>query len=120
MLHYAQITVLRLFMTIAALWTALCALGAYISSSWLVAVCACGIYGFLIPCWSVLFVLGPNSYPCGLRGVGVGVCNTMASLPGLVSPFLSAVLVELVGSEWVYMAVWTAIITINAMVAGMW
>lgn len=77
-----------------------------------------GVYMFMIPVWSILFVLTPEAYPTSMRARASSIFQTIQGIPGCCAPLLSAVVVSQ-RPTWLYMALWSLLLGLNAVVAQM-
>merc|ERR1719285_499332 len=113
-----RVPTLRIFLAVAFVFSALTTVAALIDNKGLLILGSVGIYMFLIPVWSVLFLYTPESYPTQLRATAMGMFFNVDVVPGLVTPFLSAAMED--GTPWHYIGTWTVCLLINFCVATFW
>lgn len=115
---HGRITTLRIYILTAFLFSAVTCVASMLHTQILLVVGSVGIYMFLIPVWSLLFVLTPESYPTYSRATAMAVFQNAQAIPGLFTPFLSASSAD--GTPWHYMFMWTIILGLNCIVSSFW
>jgi len=116
-----RFSTLRLFMALALVFAIVTTISSAsqhttTSSKIFLMVGSIGIYMFLIPIWSVLFMLTPEAYPASIRARASGLFQTVQGIPGLFTPFLSALLASQ-SNPWYYMLLWSVVLVTNLAVA---
>jgi len=113
-----RVPALRILLMVASAVSGLTTVACVMKSTALLMAGSVGMYMFLTPVWSVLFLFTPESYPTHLRATAMGLFFNVDMVPGLVTPFLSAAISK--GEPWHYIFTWTCILFANSLVANFW
>lgn len=66
------------------------------------------LYFAMVPIFGILYTYASEVYPTRARSIALAYMNFVASLPGLVTPFISGYLVD-VSVVWLYPVVWAGV-----------
>jgi MFS transporter, putative metabolite:H+ symporter len=83
-----------------------------------ISISVCSFYGFLVPCWGVLFLLTPECYPAELKATAVGFASMGKQLACVAGPIAAAKIKDS-GPVW-SMALWSGGCAVAALIASVW
>ncbi|XP_050409288.2 uncharacterized protein LOC126824156 [Patella vulgata] len=79
---------------------------AFLPLDFLKAVVVVVCYFFMVPIYSILNAFTPEIYPTRIRSTAMGWANIAIEIPGLITPFVGAVLLSS-KIKWLYPVVWS-------------
>lgn len=100
-----RLNTLRLF---TAMTTSFMLLFAIVQSPVATTLFSMLLYFAMVPIFGILYTYVSEVYPTRIRSLGLAYMNFVASLPGLVTPFISGYLID-IRVAWLYPVVWAAV-----------
>lgn len=52
------------------------------------------MYFFIFAAYAAMYTIAPESFPTQTRGIGMGIANVAARIGGIISPYITGILLE--------------------------